>query len=155
MARFLGAWRITAMEQWDREYMDMVVPAFISFAARGSGEFQFGTAQGSLDCRFEERGDVPRVDFSWEGDSEGDPACGRGWAEVHAGGTLKGRLYFHGGDESGFTARRRRGQTARGTGRLEKQGFVYYTTHSRSRSAGRVRRQDDLKVEELALRPPI
>ena len=92
MARFLGSWRITALEQWDREYMDLVAPAFISFAARGSGEFQFGAVHGSLDCRFEDRDGVPRVEFSWEGDSEGDPACGRGWVEVHAGGTLKGRL---------------------------------------------------------------
>ena len=131
-ARFLGAWRITAMEQWDREYVDMVVPASISFAAHGSGEFQFGTVHGWLDCRFEERGGVPRVEFSWEGDSEGDPVCGRGWAEADTGGTLKGRLFFHHGDESGFTARRRRAP-ARSAGPRSKKNLVYYTTRSRSR----------------------
>ncbi|MEK7329190.1 MAG: hypothetical protein AAB113_00160 [Candidatus Eisenbacteria bacterium] len=138
-AQFLGSWRITAMEQWDREYLDLVVPASISFAARGSGEFQFGTVQGSLDCRFEERGGVPRVDFSWEGDGEGDPACGRGWAEVHAGGTLKGRLYFHGGDESGFTARRRRARKG-ATERQDRKALVYWVARLRGRSGVRVRR---------------
>ena len=62
-ARFLGSWRITTMEQWDREYMDTVAPASILFAASGSGEVQFGTVQGSPDCRFAER------DRLWRGGS--------------------------------------------------------------------------------------
>ena len=60
--------------------------------------------QGSLDCRFE----ADRVEFSWVGDDEGDPANGRGWAEIAENGKLEGRIYFHLGDDSSFVAKRTR-----------------------------------------------
>lgn len=132
-ARFVGPWRITSMEQWDREYMDLVAPAHITFAQGGRGEFQFGTVRGSLDCRFEERDGTARVDFSWEGDSEGDPACGRGWAEVRPGGALEGCLYFHMGDVSVFTARRRR-TSAAPRKPPEEEPLVYWTSRPRKRN---------------------
>lgn len=33
-----------------------------------------------------------------------DPANGRGWADLQADGSLKGRIYIHDGDDSEFTA---------------------------------------------------
>src|SRR2546425_11678592 len=68
--RFIGYWRITEMEVWDAEYLDLVVPAFIEFDRERMGQFQFGTVRGWLDCRFGERDGVPVVDFSWEGENE-------------------------------------------------------------------------------------
>jgi len=41
-----------------------------------------------------------------QGKDERDDASGRGWAVIDQGGTLTGRLYFHQGDDSAFTARR-------------------------------------------------
>src|SRR5262245_35086651 len=102
---FVGYWRITEMEVWDREYLDLVVPAFIEFDGKQMGQFQFGTVRGWLDCRFEERGGAEVVEFSWEGENDNDPGCGRGWAGVRKD-RLEGRLYIHGGDDSGFVASR-------------------------------------------------
>jgi hypothetical protein len=46
-----------------------------------------------------------RIEFSWVGDDEGDPVSGRGWLPVD-GEVRTGRIYFHAGDNSAFTARR-------------------------------------------------
>lgn len=102
-----GDWRITEMELWDREFMDMEVPAFIRIAKDGSGEFQFGLVSGSIDGRFQDRSGKPGVEFTWEGQDEMDPANGRGWATLEGPDLLNGRLYFHGGDDSAFVAKRR------------------------------------------------
>jgi hypothetical protein len=102
---FLGRWRIVEMEQWDRDYIDLVVPGHITFDNDGQGSFQFGTVEGGLDCRIERLNDVERIDFSWEGVSEMDPACGRGWATIRDG-ELHGRLYIHGSDDSSFRAQK-------------------------------------------------
>jgi hypothetical protein len=43
------------------------------------------------------------VEFSWEGNDECDPANGRGWAVLEEDGSLRGRIFFHFGDDSRFT----------------------------------------------------
>lgn len=105
---FLGHWRITETELWDREALDLLAPAFIRFEDDRMGGFQFIAVRGGLDCRFSERGGLPAVEFSWEGDDEGDSRSGRGWA-ILRDGTLEGRLYIHGGDDSWFVAARAAG----------------------------------------------
>ena len=81
-----------------------MVPGYIYFdATNQSSKFQFIAVEGWMDCRFTERNGVPAVEFSWEGNDELDPASGRGWA-VLEGNVLKGRIFFHRGDDSGFTA---------------------------------------------------
>ena len=47
-----------------------------------------------------------RVEFSWVGDDDGEQTNGRGWAEIGKDGKLRGRLYFHQGDDSSFVAQR-------------------------------------------------
>jgi len=93
------------MEQWDRDYIDLVVPGYIEFEKDNLGSFQFGTVQGGLDCRLETGAECERVEFSWEGVNDNDPGSGRGWAELRDG-QLYGRLYIHCGDDSWFKARR-------------------------------------------------
>jgi len=44
------------------------------------------------------------VEFTWEGNDECDPASGRGWAVLEEDGSLRGRIFFHHGNDSGFTA---------------------------------------------------
>ena len=48
---FIGTWRIVHMEEWDNDYLDLVVPAFIKVEKDNSGSFQFGILQGWLDHR--------------------------------------------------------------------------------------------------------
>lgn len=98
---FVGRWRITEMELWDREDLDLVGPAFIEFDREGLGEFRFIAVQGGLDYRVSDRGGMPAVEFSWEGQDDGDPSLGRGWAILREG-ILEGRWFFHRGDDSWF-----------------------------------------------------
>jgi len=101
----MGSWRITEMELWDQEAIDMMAPGYFRFDASGMGELGFIAVQGGLDCRYGTRDGKTAVEFSWEGADEMDPCSGRGWA-VLDGDRLIGRLFFHMGDDSGFTAER-------------------------------------------------
>jgi len=101
--QYRGTWRIVEMEQWDKAYIDLVVPGYFSFREDHLGEFQFGTVHGEIDYRLEPYQDTERLGFSWEGADEMDPVSGRGWVIIKDG-KLRGRLYFHEGDELGFTA---------------------------------------------------
>lgn len=105
----LGEWRMEEMEMWDRDFMDMEVPAFIRFEKNGTGEFQFGLVRGWIDHRLDMRDGRPCLEFSWEGSDEMDPASGRGWVVLNDEGVIEGKLFFHLGDESGFTATRLQG----------------------------------------------
>ena len=98
----IGRWRITDMEAWDADFIDMMEPGYIRFDADGSGEFVFGTVYGAISGTYGS-GDI---DFTWEGNSEMDSACGDGYAKLKDDGTLTGEIRFHAGDESSFTARR-------------------------------------------------
>jgi hypothetical protein len=104
-SQYIGTWRIIEMEQWDKAYIDLVVPGYISFREDNLGEFQFGAVHGYLDYRLEPYQDAERLEFSWEGEDEMDPVSGRGWALIKEG-QLQGRVYFHEGDDSGFVAAR-------------------------------------------------
>ena len=103
--RIAGRWRITEAGLWDCDALNLVAPAFIEFAEdRSSGSFGFIAARGEMDRRAVERDGRPRVELSWEGNDECDPASGRGWAVLEEDGSLCRRIFFHLGDDSGFTA---------------------------------------------------
>lgn len=100
---FLGFWHIESMELWEPEWLNMVVHAFIEFEKQPGGEFLFGIVSGGLDYCVSVRGTEPLAEWSWEGVAENDPACGRGWALLRDG-SLTGRFYIHGSDDSAFVA---------------------------------------------------
>jgi hypothetical protein len=100
-----GSWRIIEMEQWDQDFIDLVVPGYIAFREDGTGAFQFGAVYGDLDYRIEPYHNTERLEFSLEGEDEMDSVSGRGWAMIKEG-QLHGKLYFHEGDDSGFTAKK-------------------------------------------------
>ncbi len=100
----VGAWRIVEMDLWDIDDMDLVVPAFVAFEVDGRGGIQFVAVQGQLDWRTSAQGPDGRVEFTWEGDDEGDHVSGRGWAQVDEDASLRGHMYFHLGDDTGFRA---------------------------------------------------
>lgn len=97
-----GKWRIVEMEAWDKDFLDLVQPAYILFGETG-GEFVFGCVTGS----FGGVDDNDAIAFDWGGADEMDEAHGEGWAEVQNDGSLVGEISFHSGDESRFIARRR------------------------------------------------
>ena len=112
---FVGYWRITGMEVWDNDYLDLVVLAHITFDPEGSediegggsGRFQFGAVDGWPDCRFSEGDGAPFVEFSWYGSDDSDDACGRGLPSVTRVGSMTGHPFTHDGDDSPFTAFKR------------------------------------------------
>ena len=91
------------MEVWDQDYVDMEVPGFIRIGSNGTGQFQFGLVSGEIDGRVEQCGNAPRFEFSWSGQEENDPVCGRGWAVIE-NGELNGRIYLHLVEDSAFRA---------------------------------------------------
>ncbi len=99
-----GAWRIVEMDLWDSEAIDLLGPGFIQFGADQTGHFRFIAVEGWMDCRNGRRDGRPCVEFTWEGNDESDPASGRGWAALEEDGSLRGHIYFHLGDDSGFQA---------------------------------------------------
>lgn len=107
MNRFIGNWRITEMEQWDQDYIDLDKPGSFRFHKDGMGEFVFGTVNGFIDCRYDNDKHADRVEFSWDGTSEYDPVCGRGWFEMTATDQIYGKLFIHNGDESWVRAVKR------------------------------------------------
>ena len=100
-----GRWRILEMDLWDQDALDLVAPAFIEFSPDHTGEFGFIVVTGWIDWRRAEA-DRNGVEFSWEGTDEGDQVSGRGWAERHDDGVLRGHIYFHLGDDASFRAER-------------------------------------------------
>jgi hypothetical protein len=104
---FVGRWRIVSMSQWEDEYLDEVVEAYIELDERGGGSFQFGDIRGVLDYREGRRDGQPAAEFSWEGGdgADGTPLTGRGWA-MPKDECLHGIFAIHMGDESDFEATR-------------------------------------------------
>lgn len=58
-----------------------------------------------MDWRDTERDGQPAVEFSFEGMDEMTPTSARGWAVIE-GDTLERMIFFHRGDQSGFTAKK-------------------------------------------------
>ncbi|TNC21449.1 hypothetical protein FG385_28440 [Amycolatopsis alkalitolerans] len=99
-----GRWRIVDMDVWDRDAIDLVGPGFIEFTDDATGQFGFIAVHGWMDCRTVNRDGRARIEFSWDGDDEGDQVSGRGWAVVNDDRTLEGHVFIHMGDDSGFRA---------------------------------------------------
>src|SRR5207247_9231325 len=73
-----GRWRITEMDNWDQDAVDLVQPGFIEFDDAGLGSLGFIVVTGELDWRGAERDGGPGVDVSSQGSDEGADVRGRG-----------------------------------------------------------------------------
>ncbi|HEY3941434.1 MAG TPA: hypothetical protein VGL60_03025 [Acidimicrobiales bacterium] len=102
----VARWRIVAMDLWAHEDVDLVAPGFIEFEPDRMGSLGFIAVQGRIAWRDAPRDGRPGGEFSWEGFDEGDHTTGWGWVAVEDDGTLRGHLFFHLGDDSGFRAER-------------------------------------------------
>lgn len=104
MHDFLGKWRITWMSNWDQDYVDLVEPGYFKFTEEGLGEFVFGAVTGWLDVRVSKS--EPYMEFSWQGECEGDDLCGRGKITFTTPFKGEGELFIHNSDESEFIIER-------------------------------------------------
>ena len=102
---FAGRWRIVSMEQWDQDFVDEEVEGYFEFDDKGWGSFHFGDVHGTIDGRLTTRDGEPAIERTSDGNDEMDAAQGRGWAVIKEG-ELHGMIFFHGGDDSGFVARK-------------------------------------------------
>jgi hypothetical protein len=96
------------MDLWDTEDVALLAEGFIEFGSDHGGSFGFVAVQGGIDWREASREGRSGLEFSWEGFDECDPAMGRGWAVLEDDGSLRGHIYFHLGDDSGFRGERTR-----------------------------------------------
>ena len=76
---FAGRWRIVEMDLWDNDFLDLVEEAHLTFRGAANGEIAFGALAGQLDVRYGARDGSACAEFSWQGQDENDPICGRGW----------------------------------------------------------------------------
>ncbi len=93
-------WRIIEADLWNRDYLDLVGPAHITFEGDGHGDFAFGCVNGGLDCEYSRR----IIFFNWRGFDEMDKVSGDGSAEIDDDGSLEIEIRFHLGDEATFKA---------------------------------------------------
>jgi hypothetical protein len=98
----IGKWRIFEADLWDRDYLDLVEPAYISFADDGHGEIAFGALNAGLDCEY----GASIIFFTWFGFDEMDEVMGSGNAELNDDDTIDIEFCFHLGDEAQLKARR-------------------------------------------------
>jgi hypothetical protein len=101
---FRGRWRIVSTDVWETQDLDDLGPAQITFGPGRAGELNVIAISASVDYRVGVRDGAPIVEFSWEGDDDGQRASGRGWARPDRRG-LVGRLFIHEG-EAEFVAKR-------------------------------------------------
>jgi hypothetical protein len=98
----IGRWRIVEADLWDRDYLDLVEPAYVTFNKSGRGEFAFGVVNATMELEYARR----IVLFTWIGFDEGDEVSGSGSAELDDDGTVEIELSFHNGDDAVLKARR-------------------------------------------------
>lgn len=103
--RYTGTWRITETEAWEAEYVNLAGPGQLRINRDGRGFMQFGVVEATLDCRIEQIGHIERLEFTFQGIDEEEAISGRGWFTV-SGDAITGRICFHRGKDSGFTATR-------------------------------------------------
>jgi hypothetical protein len=101
----LGPWRIVETDVWDVDDLDATDPADLTLEPKGHGRLGLLAIEADLDYRVVQREGRLAIEFSFEGFDEGDQISGRGWA-ILDGEQLRGHLFIHHGDDSGFTAAR-------------------------------------------------
>ena len=104
----VGRWRIVEADLWDRDYLDLVEPAYIAFDENGRGEFAFGVVNATMDIEYGRR----IVFFTWSGFDEMDEVGGTGSAELEDDDTLEIEIFFHLGDDAILKAERAISSTA-------------------------------------------
>jgi len=103
---FIGTWHICEMENWNEDYFNMEVQAYITIDRNYGGEFQFGLVSGDIDGELANSKGRERLEFTWEGNDECDPASGSGWIRMNGEDEIEGEFRIHRGDNSKFRAKK-------------------------------------------------
>jgi hypothetical protein len=98
----IGRWRIVEADLWDRDYLDLVGPAYLQIGGDGRAEFAFGALNATAELEYGRS----IVFFRWTGFDEGDEISGNGSAEIEDDCTLEIELSFDNGDDANLIARR-------------------------------------------------
>jgi hypothetical protein len=106
--RIVGRWRIVEADLWDRDFLDLVVPAAMTIGADGHGEIAHGAMQASLELEYSRS----MVVFTWAGFDEMDQVSGTGSAELNDDDTIEIAFAYHLGDETVLKAERMTSSTA-------------------------------------------
>lgn len=102
---FAGTWRITHMDMWDQDAVDLLGPASSSSTRIEAVACASSPSRPTWTAATVRRRGKPFVEFSFSGQSEHDPISGRGCAAVK-GDAMEGTIYLHLADQSEFTAER-------------------------------------------------
>jgi len=92
------------MDLWDQDAIELVGPGIVELNADGTGMMRFIAVEAWLDHRPAERDGKPAIEFSWDGNDEGTQVSGRGWIALAHEDSIDGHIWFHMGDDSGFSA---------------------------------------------------
>ena len=103
---FIGTWHIYEMEEWDEDYFNEDVQAYITIEPNNDGHFQFGFVCGEIDGRVVDYAEGKRFEFTFEGNEECDQVSGFGWVRIKEKDALEGEFRFHRGDSSTFSAKK-------------------------------------------------
>jgi hypothetical protein len=99
---FVGVWRVTEMQGFDQDMVEMDGPALFRIHDERKGYLEFLGMKVDVDFEMSERDEQPFAEFTWW-EPHRLPHCGRGTMTLN-GATLEGKIYFHGGDRSVFKA---------------------------------------------------
>lgn len=100
--QIVGRWRIVGSDVWDRDYLDLVEPAFFRVDVNGHGELVFGVVYAALSVEYART----VVFFTFSGSDEGDEVSGSGSAELGDDDVLEIGISFHNGDDAILRATR-------------------------------------------------
>ena len=98
----IGRWRIVKADLWDRDYLDLVEPAYLEIKDDGQGDLVFGALTAAAELSYGRT----IVYFRWNGSDEGDQISGSGSADLQDDGTIEIELSFDKGDDATLIARR-------------------------------------------------
>jgi hypothetical protein len=104
MNEFIGKWRITEMEVWAQDMVNLNENGYFKFDEDNQGRFIFCAVEGYMDVVVNTR--MPELEFSWEGTDGKRPVSGRGKIEFPTPFEGEGIIYIHNGDRSTFNIKR-------------------------------------------------
>ncbi|MEW5896665.1 MAG: hypothetical protein AB1668_03165 [Nanoarchaeota archaeon] len=108
--QIIGKWRITSMSEWDKDYVDEEVAAYIQIEKNLCGDFHFGYVQAEIHGRIAKRGGEEFFEFTFDGYDAGggNDESGSGWIKLTGKDKAEGEFNFHQTDSSTFKLRRMR-----------------------------------------------
>jgi hypothetical protein len=81
----IGRWRILEAELWDRDYLDLVEPAYLQIGNDGWAEFAFSAVNATAELEY----GPSIVSFRCSGFDEGDEISGSGSLALQRDGSNK------------------------------------------------------------------